>query len=278
MTTRANRIERYYDSHEIEGEEVSQSRLHYIIIRYLIAVLEGYLQGQLAGVISNVNFYLTDNALEQPKSPDIALLDGWQSDPYKQGQEPTNYTIGQDGLPPRLAFEISSEKTWRIDLENKPAQYATMGIEEYFVFDPNIPTLWKHQWRAKGRLVGWRRGADGQYIELEKDQNGRIWSEEVQSWLVVEGKLLVLYSAEGERRLTKEELDARQIAIEQQARRLSEQRAEAERQQRLAAEQIAQQERRQREAAEQAAERERHRAERLAELLRQNGYDPDKDL
>ena len=40
MTLKINRIERYYDSHEVEGEELTQSFAHYAAIQELIAVLE----------------------------------------------------------------------------------------------------------------------------------------------------------------------------------------------------------------------------------------------
>jgi hypothetical protein len=38
MTTRAKYIPRYYDIHEYAGEELSQSRLHFKAIEYLLAV------------------------------------------------------------------------------------------------------------------------------------------------------------------------------------------------------------------------------------------------
>jgi phage-related minor tail protein len=181
----------------------------------------------------------------------------------------TSYYVGEDGSPPRVAFEISSNETWKKDLEEKPTKYAAMGITEYFVFDPNVPSLWKGKWQEYERLVGWRKQSDSdQYQEIPKDEIGRVWSEQLESWLVVEGKLLRLYTVYGELRLTKDEAEQfRADAAEQQAN-AERQRANIERQR-------ANIERQRAETAERQLEAERQRAEKLAELLRRYNYDPD---
>ncbi len=282
MSIKVNQIERYYDTHEVEGEEVTQSILHYAIIKYLISLLEELFAQMLVGVVSNINFYQTDDPKERPISPDVAVINGFRIEIEQEEEGPTSYYIGRHGPPPRLVFEISSEDTWKLDLQNKPDQYATMGVHEYFAFDPNLRSLWTREWKSKGRLTGWRLGVDGQYYELEKDSQGRIWSEESQSWLVVKGKLLAFYSAEGERRLTKEQADAQrarianqQTAQERQQREAAERQAKTERQQREAAERQAEAAERQAEAERQQREAAELRAqqleEKLAELLRQQG-------
>lgn len=273
MTTRANQIERYYDSHTPEGEELTQSIVHYAIIKYFIALLEEIFEQLRTGVISSVNLYMTNDANERPLSPDIAVIDGFLVDLEGTEDGPSSYHVGVNGPPPRLVVEFSSKDTWLVDLVDKPSQYEAMGVREYFVFDPNLRTLWKKQWRAKNRLVGWRSGLDGQYYELEKDETGRIWSEEMQSWLVVEGKHLRLYTQDGHRRLTGLEASAERSIWQQQEREAAERQARtAERQARIA-EQRAEAERLQREAAEQRAQ---ELAEKLAELLRQQGANPDE--
>jgi hypothetical protein len=53
----------------------------------------------------------------------------------------------------------------------------TFRTPEYFGYDP-----------VEQELFGWRL-ADGEYIPLEKDENGRLWSKELQFWLGLwEGK------------------------------------------------------------------------------------------
>jgi Uma2 family endonuclease len=247
MTIKANRIERYYDTHELEGDELTQSLSHFAVINYLITVLQWLFHARQVGVVSNVNFYRTENPKETSISPDIAVVDGLVVQLPALGGMPSYY-VGADGPPPRVVFEIASRETWRQDLEEKPARYAAMGVKEYFVYDPTEQPVWTRQWRGYNRLIGWRRNpASGQPELLSKDLFGRLWSAELESWLAVEPEGLRLYTAEGSLRLT-----------EAQAQ---EQRAEAEYQRA--------------EAEKRKTEAERQRAEKLAEMLRKLGHDPD---
>ncbi len=218
MTTRANRIERYYDTHDLEGAELTQSRIHVAVIEYLTLVLQWIFHAKDVGVTGGINFYLTENPLEPAKSPDIAVVDGLEVDPANLEETPSYY-VGGDGPPPRVVFEISSKETWRQDLEEKPAKYAAMGVNEYFVYDPNSRSYWIRQWRDHNRLVGWRRNSNsGEYELVAKDETGRLWSEVLASWLVVEPEGLRLYTTDGQLRLTEAEALQREIEAERQVK------------------------------------------------------------
>src|SRR4051812_15999348 len=116
MTTKTNRIERYYDTHDLEGAELTQSVEHFLAIQYLILVLQWIFNGKKVGVISNVNFYKTNNGNEHPVSPDVAVVDGLELR-ERNPEETKSYYVGEDCLPPRIAFEIASRETWRQDLQ-----------------------------------------------------------------------------------------------------------------------------------------------------------------
>lgn len=240
MTIKADRIERYYDTHPMEGDELTQSLSHYVVIQYLILVIQWFFHGKQVGVVSNVNFYQTSNPKEPSISPDIAVVDGLVTRlPLVRGTP--SYYVGRDGPPPRVVFEIASPETWRQDLEEKPAKYANLGVSEYFVYDPNEQPVWTRQWRNYNRLIGWRRNpVTGEFDLLEKDDNDRLWSAELASWLAVEPEGLRLYTADNILRLTADEAHL--------------QRADAEK----------------RRADEQA-----QRAEKLAEMLRKLGHNPE---
>lgn len=270
MTLKANRIERYYDSHQREDEELSQTIFHDIAIRYLIAMLEWLFNTQKIGIITNVNLYVTPREDEQGISPDVAVIEGLES--YERtSDEPGSYYVGEDGPPPRVVFEMSSKDTWRIDLgidnklsveEQKPHRYAQMGVAEYFAFDPHQPGHWTKELRRKGRLRGWRLNGAGEYEELTKDLAGRLWSEQLNSWLIVDDKFLRLYDEHNNLRLTGEDAKDQLLQAEQQRVRMERERAEI-------AEQQVEVERRQ-------AETERRRLEELLEKIRKAGLDPDK--
>ncbi|MBN9388050.1 MAG: Uma2 family endonuclease [Chloroflexi bacterium] len=221
MTTRTNHIERYYDSHEVEGAELTQSVDHYLVIQYLIVVLQWIFQGKGIGVVSNVNFYQTANPRETPISPDIAVVEGLPEN--RKPEDKSSYYVGETSPAPRVVFEIASKETWRQDLEEKPARYSAMGVSEYFVYAPNEQTVWTRQWRAHNRLIGWHRNAaSGEFELVKKDANDHLWSEELASWLVVEPAGLRLYDANGQLRLTESEALQQNLAAERS-------RAEAER-------------------------------------------------
>ena len=47
-----------------------------------------------------------------------------------------NYKVWEEGKGPDFVLEVASPNTWREDVERKPAIYAGLGVEEYFLFDP----------------------------------------------------------------------------------------------------------------------------------------------
>lgn len=247
MTTGVERIVRYYDSHKLKGEEVSQSRLHFAAIQYLLLVLQRLFLEQQVGSASSINLYKTRDPMEKPLSPDVMVVDGLQLEGQDAEANPSYY-IGVDGPAPRIAFEISSKKTWRIDLTKKPGWYAAMGIKEYIAFDPNSQTLWTKDW-PQDRLMGWRLDpATGQPLEIAKNERGWLWSEQLESWLGVDGQYLRLYTPDGQMRLSDAEADKQQTILERLRADTTERRLEAE----------------------------RRRAEKLAEALRRLGHDPDE--
>jgi len=277
MSTQVNYIERYYDSHqsELEEEELGQSRAHFYAIRYLLLILEWLFEsrGQKVGIISEVGLYQTANKLEKPRQPDIAVVDGLEIVPKRKKDYSPSYYVGANGPPPRLIFEIASQDTWQADLEEKPPIYARMGVREYFVFDPQ-PGLgvWTNQWRAKERLIGWRLQADGSYVELAKDEQGRMWSEELESWLVLDpakNEQLLLYSAEGELRVNKAEAAQQNSLIERRRADSAELKAFVSQRKANQEAQRAEQESRRAEASEQARQALAAENARLLEKLRQ---------
>lgn len=266
MSIKTGRVERYYDTHDVEGEELGQNSLHGTVIRYLIAVLEWLLQGQNVRIEDSLNFYDTPAEKEIPKCPDVAVV----FEPLATQPELSSYTIREDGPPPAVAIEVASPGTWRVDLEIKPGVYAALGIKEYFVFDPHSKRAWNREWQKKGRLVGWKLDpTTNKYVELEQqDDKGRLWSVQLQSLVGIEDQQLRLYDAAGRLRLTQAEAEQQARLAERQQ---TEQLIEAERRQ-------AQVERRQAQAERRQAQAERERAEKLAALIRQLGYNPDELL
>ena len=267
MTTQPTTdIEYYYDLHptkeDLMGDSITQFRLD----NYLINVLQTNYADQNWLILSNVNLYHTDDPNEYPAAPDVAVWIGraWtEPDEHRR-----SWRVGlPDQPPPTVVFEVASKKTWRKDLTEKPQQYAAMGIKEYYAYDPNKPRLWR---RSSTRLRGWML-QNGAAVEMALDEQGRLWSDALQSWLVEDDLYLRLTDRDGGQRLTSRELaEATEIArrVEQRARERAEYRAQE-------AERVAYAEQQARADAEQRARAER---EEIRARLIERGLNPDDFL
>ena len=108
-------------------------------------------------------------------------------------------------------------------LTDKPRQYAQMGIQEYFAYDPNEPPMRR---TAPRRLFGWHL-AEGEVQALPPGADGRLWSNQLDSFLIPDGRMLRLSDREGFLRLTEAQAEAEARRAETEARIAVVRRAEA---------------------------------------------------
>lgn len=197
------RIERHYDIYPTQEDLMPESALHSALVRYLAAVLEWLFHRQVCAVYTNLNFYQTPDPNEVPLVPDLAITKGLGY------QYVPSWTIGTDGPPPQLVIEIISPSTWPNDLTSKPRQYARMGVQEFFVYDAHDKPVTN---KAPQRLFGWRLDPrTGQMLELVSDPKGRLWSEQLDSWLVPDRDHLRFYDQDNQMRLTEAEALAEKL-------------------------------------------------------------------
>lgn len=101
-----------------------------------------------------------------------ALFQGVALDPVTV-QELRSWRLYEPGRPPpTVVFAIASDTTWEADLAEKPAQYAALGAQEYYAYDPNRPGYFP---APGGRLRAWRLD-DGVMVAQMPDAQGRVWS------------------------------------------------------------------------------------------------------
>jgi Uma2 family endonuclease len=199
----------YYDSHPTEKDLMGEASVHAALVHYLVKVLRWLLREQVCAVYNNLNFYQTPNPREYPLEPDIAVIKGVHF------RHVRSWRVGKTGPAPQVVFEIASEETWKKDLHEKPIQYASMGVEEYFAYDPNDPPAWRG---TSQRLFGWQLEKGKRAIrEMPVDASGRLWSPSLDSFLVPEMEYLRLYDRNGQPRPT--EAEAQERRAEAAARR-----------------------------------------------------------
>jgi Uma2 family endonuclease len=272
-------FEHYYDLHptkeDLMGESTAQSKL----IFYLLQVLEWLYAVERWFIISNLNIYARREYKQYPITPDVAVFKGVVI-PNLGARSLRSWRLYKpERPPPQVVFEISSKDTWRDDLRTKPAQYAALGVAEYYAYDPNDPPYWP---KTQGRLRGWRREG-ARMVEQACDAQGRLWSAELASWLVPDGAFLRLYDHNGHLRLTESEAawvakEAERAAKEaeraaKEAERIAKERAWADQEAERAAKEA---ERIAKERAWAGQEAERAAKERAWAKLRELGIDPDE--
>ena len=239
MAKELKKVQYYYDSHPTEEDLMGETSWHNDLIDYLKAVLRWLFRGQACAMYSDLNFYQTRNFREYPVVPDLAVIKGIA---YRSTR---NWTLASGDPAPQVIFEILSEETWKKDVYEKPSKYASMGVQEYFAYDPHEPPIR----RGAPRLMGWRLNPQRQeMVEMTAHHEGWLWSEQLESWLVPDGAYLRLYDLDHQMRLTEAEAETQRAEI-------ADERAEA---------------------ADERAEAAIRKAEALAEKLRSLGINPDE--
>lgn len=119
------------------------------------------------------------------------------------------YKLWEEKHAPAFVLEVTSRGTRLEDKGNKKELCAELGVQEYFLFDPEGDYL-------KPPLQGFRL-ASGSYAPIDPDAEGRTFSRALGLSVAIEqGRLRFIDPATGERLLRVEEQAAR---AEQQAAR-----------------------------------------------------------
>jgi hypothetical protein len=81
-----------------------------------------------------------------------------------------SFRIWEEGVVPCTLFEVASRRTWRVDLHDKPAEYAGIGVKEYFVYDPEgkyLDPILQGFRTVKGKPVPMKPAADGSLVSKQ---------------------------------------------------------------------------------------------------------------
>lgn len=244
-----------------QEEEMPETIPHAQLIQYLVDVLKWLFHSQLCAICRNFAFFPPPERPGPPVAPDIAVIKGVGLQPLSSWQ------VNVTGPPPQVVFEVLSKETWKKDLTEKPEVYGRLGVQEYFVYDPNDPPLASATAR---RLFGWQFDPVSQQMTaLRLRPDGSLWSQELNSFLLPHKDLLRLYDRQWQLRLTQAEAEAAARQAAERQARMAEGQARIE----AAARQAAERQARIEAEARQAAERQ---AQALAEKLRSLGIDPNR--
>ncbi len=163
---------------ESDGKPMAETDVHRNLLADLIFTLDNYFQMQLDVYVSgNLLTYYVEGNPAKCFAPDVFVVRGV---PKRQRR---TYKLWEEGVAPQIIIELTSRKTWREDLQIKWRLYEELGVQEYFIFDPEYDYL-------DDPLVGYRL-ENGKYVDLEiKDR--RVKSEVLELELVDTGETLRL--------------------------------------------------------------------------------------
>ena len=147
-----------------DGRFMGDTQFHSVAMTWLREALEDYFAEQNVYVVSNLIYYFREGDPMSRRDPDVLVAKGVGKH-YRR-----SYRIWEEKVVPCTLFEIASKRTWRVDTREKPQLYASLGVKEYFVFDPEgrylEPAL--QGFRAvRGRPVPMKPAADGSLVSRQ---------------------------------------------------------------------------------------------------------------
>jgi hypothetical protein len=160
-------------------------------------------RGRLVYVSGNILLYYRPRNKRRHVSPDVLVVQGLEQ------HDRDCYLLWEEGRPPNMVIEVTSESTRDEDLEDKLAIYRDeIGVAEYFLFDPRAEYL-------NPPLQG-HRLSRGRYLPIASVA-GRLPSKELGLHLEADGSQLRFYDPAGKRWLPtpQEALEQKDAALEQ---------------------------------------------------------------
>jgi len=191
---------------ESDGKPMAETDLHREQMIYLLEALNEYFRSDPQVYVTGNIFlyYLDENGERQSVSPDVFVVRGVEKKTRRI------YKIDDEGKAPDVVFELTSHKTKVEDFGTKRFIYATLGVSEYYLFDPYGEAL-------QPPLRGYRLEG-GDYVPMV---GSRLRSEKLGIDLVVEDRWLRLYDRKtGERLRTYGEAETEILRLRDEVAKL----------------------------------------------------------
>lgn len=218
---------------ESDGEPMGESGIHVLATLHLLSALRYFLREYFdIYIIADMFLYYEEGNPRSVKAPDVMVV----KDVDASYERSTFKTWVEDAVP-ALVIEVSSPSTAMEDLTVKHRLYESLGIDEYFIFDPLGEFL-------EEQLSGFRLQSS-RYVSIPFNLDGTMTSYELNARLRVEDYLLriidpatntpvpglseAMYEADRARKRAEQEAQR----AEQETRRANAAEAEVERQRKL---------------------------------------------
>jgi len=197
-----------------DGEPMGETGFHVRATLHLYAVLSHFFRDKTGVyVAADMFFYYEEGNPKAVKAPDVMVIKGADK------HERRTFKTWEEQAVPCVIFEVTSKSTMIDDLVTKSILYASLGVCEYFVFDPLNEYL-------KDRLAGFCLEGK-EYISIQPDNKGFLFSKELGVFLAAEENILRVIDPRTNKPVPG--LDEAMMMAEQERRRAEAAEAELER-------------------------------------------------
>jgi Uma2 family endonuclease len=167
-----------------DGEPMAETQIHIRAIILLFQALEDYLARRLdIYIAADMFWYWEEGNVAARRAPDVMVIKG-------VGRQVRRSFLSwkEKGAVPCVIFEMASQGTWRENLNEKRKLYERLGVNEYFIFDPESKYL-------RPAFQGFRRNENGVYVPLKHDGKKQLRCKELGIDLRVDGEFLRVIDA-----------------------------------------------------------------------------------
>jgi Uma2 family endonuclease len=131
-----NELDSYPSS---DGEPMAETPIHVEAIMLLHQALQDFFRDRPeVFVASDIFWYWKKGSRTARISPDVMVVPGVQR---REIYERRSFFSWVEGAKPAAVFEMASRRTWKADLGKKYKTYEKLGVNEYFIFDPEFRYL-----------------------------------------------------------------------------------------------------------------------------------------
>lgn len=134
-----------------DGKPMAETGLHVRANMLLHQALEDFFHGRPDVFIDSGIFWFWEEGNPDARvAPDVMVATGLA--PREPRERRSLFSRQEGGKIPSVVFEMVSKSTWREDVEEKHDRYESLGVREYFLFDPEglylVPSLQGYRLRG----------------------------------------------------------------------------------------------------------------------------------
>jgi Uma2 family endonuclease len=165
-----------------DGEPVAEIEAHIVVCLTLLSLLRRFFRSQPdVFVIGNMFWYYEKGNPRARTTPDLMVVKGVDPSP-RRGRR--SFKSWREKAIPGFILEATSDESFTEDTEVKKPLYESLGVREYFLFDPTGEHLPRP-------LIGYRL-IQGRYEELQPGNDGTLPSAEMGLLLRPESQSIVM--------------------------------------------------------------------------------------